>query len=54
MKQKNDRIPSTPSAAAPAPKTRFHLRRLEERIAPKRGGKGTNNCPLAFTEACVY
>jgi hypothetical protein len=23
---------------------RFRIERLEERIAPKKGGKGTNNC----------
>jgi hypothetical protein len=52
MKQKNDRTPSRPSAATP--KVRFQLKRLEERIAPKKGGKGTNNCPFAFTESCLY
>ena len=24
---------------------RFRIVKLEERIAPKKGGKGTNNCP---------
>jgi hypothetical protein len=28
----------------PAPKKRFRIEKLEERIAPKKGGKGTNNC----------
>jgi hypothetical protein len=29
---------------SPAPRRRFRLIKLEDRIAPKRGGKGTNNC----------
>ena len=39
---------STSSSAAPRdasrPRKRFRIERLEERIAPKKGGKGTNNC----------
>ena len=31
------------STAPPKPK-RFRIVKLEERIAPKRGGKGTKNC----------
>jgi len=31
-------------AHATAPRKRFRIERLEERIAPKKGGKGTNNC----------
>ena len=31
-----------PSSATP--RKRFHIQKLEERIAPKKGGKGTNNC----------
>jgi len=27
-----------------APRKRFRIERLEERIAPKKGGKGTHNC----------
>jgi hypothetical protein len=34
-------IPSTP----PASSKRFRIQRLEDRIAPKKGGKDTNNCP---------
>jgi|SoiMethySBSTD1v2_1073268.scaffolds.fasta_scaffold490912_4 hypothetical protein len=30
--------------AAPAARKRFRLERLEERIAPSKGGKGTHNC----------
>jgi len=26
------------------PRKRFRIERLEERIAPKKGGKGTHNC----------
>ena len=37
MKPKSDRK-ETP------PKKRFRIEKLEERIAPKKGGKGTNNC----------
>jgi hypothetical protein len=44
MKPENDRAPSG-RTAEPARKKRFRLERLEQRIAPKRGGKGTNNCP---------
>src|SRR5262249_23138002 len=34
--------PTTPDA--PAPLKRFRIERLEERIAPTKGGKGTHNC----------
>lgn len=44
---------SSKKVPAPAPKSgevaklkRFRIEKLEERIAPKRGGKATNNCPL--------
>jgi hypothetical protein len=33
-----------PSDQPPIPKRRFHLLKLEERIAPRKGGNGTNNC----------
>jgi hypothetical protein len=45
MKHMNDRARSRSATAAPAQKIRFHLKKLEERIAPARGGKGTKNCP---------
>jgi hypothetical protein len=36
---------TTPRIAGPAaPRRRFRIERLEERIAPAKGGKGTNNC----------
>ena len=38
MSSKNDRVPQ---------KKRFRIEKLEERIAPKKGGKGTHNCPTA-------
>jgi hypothetical protein len=46
MKTTNDRKASLP---APAPKAaanhkRFRIEKLEERIAPSKGGKGTHNC----------
>lgn len=40
MKQKRDVRP-----AGSPPRKRFRVRKLEERIAPKKGGKGTHNCP---------
>ena len=32
------------AAEAPAPRKRFRIEKLEERIAPAKGGKGTQNC----------
>ena len=45
MEPKNDRTQSGQPrpAGAPAPRRRFRLQRLEERIAPK-GGNGTHKC----------
>ena len=46
MSSKHDRPeanPKTTPDAAP-PRKRFRIEKLEERIAPKKGGKGTNNC----------
>jgi hypothetical protein len=40
---KQDRAPRKPEET-PLPKRRFRIEKLEERIAPKKGGKGTNNC----------
>ena len=37
MKPKRDRRPSEP-------RKRFRIEKLEERVAPARGGKGTRNC----------
>ncbi|HET6162942.1 MAG TPA: hypothetical protein VFG37_04705 [Planctomycetota bacterium] len=33
---------ASPDAAAP--RKRFRIEKLEERIAPTKGGKGTHNC----------
>jgi hypothetical protein len=35
---------SRPAEPTPAPKKHFRIEKLEERIAPVKGGKGTNNC----------
>ena len=42
MKPMNDRTPAP--SDRPAPRKRFRIEKLEERIAPKKGGNGTNNC----------
>jgi len=46
MIAKNERDAKAPKHApdAPAPRKRFRIEKLEERIAPKKGGKGTHNC----------
>ena len=31
---------------------RFRIVKLEERIAPSKGGKGTNNCPSVNLTGC--
>jgi hypothetical protein len=33
-----------PIAVATPPRRRFRIEKLEERIAPSKGGKGTHNC----------
>lgn len=38
--------------ASTARKARFRLDRLEERIAPKRGGKGTHWCVSPSDTGC--
>ena len=46
MDTKNVRTPpeqSQPAEQPPAPKKRFRIEKLEERIAPKKGGNGTKN-----------
>jgi hypothetical protein len=49
VKSDDARNPSAPKARATAPIRRFKIERLEERIAPKKGSKGTHNC----TANCV-
>ena len=53
MDPKNERDPKAPkhTADAPAPRKRFLIEKLEERIAPKKGGKGTNNCSGGSTSS---
>ena len=43
MNPKNERDAKTPTTSN-EPRKRFRIEKLEERIAPKKGGKGTNNC----------
>jgi hypothetical protein len=53
MSPKN--TPRPPQDPAPrAPGKRFRFEKLEERIAPKKGGKGTHNCPTntCYTAGC--
>ena len=46
MKPANRR--DAPKHAEPTPpRRRFHIEKLEERIAPKKGGNGTHNCGTA-------
>jgi len=54
VNSKNDRARAR-SDGKPMPKERFRIEKLEERIAPKKGGKGTHNCPTAIcTGGCSY
>ena len=43
MNPKNEREPKTPTTSN-EPRKRFRIEKLEERVAPKKGGKGTHNC----------
>jgi hypothetical protein len=43
MQSKNVPAPAPRSQEIAKPK-RFRIEKLEERLAPKKGGKGTNNC----------
>ena len=42
MKPMNDR--TSRSDSRPTQRKRFRIEKLEERIAPKKGGNGTHNC----------
>ena len=45
MKDSNRNVrPSTSPASSASPRKRFTIEKLEERIAPSKGGKGTRNC----------
>jgi hypothetical protein len=50
MKSDRAALGSSRTPITPRSKTRFRLRKLEERIAPTKGGKGTNNC--TYTDNC--
>jgi hypothetical protein len=51
---KNVRAPGPKSDDVAKPR-RFRIEKLEERIAPKKGGKGTHNCGTAnCTTSSVY
>jgi hypothetical protein len=41
--------PNEPTKAGQPPKRRFRLEKLEDRIAPKKGGNGTKKC---LTDSC--
>ena len=43
MKPEKNR-PDSHRPDARAPRKRFRIEKLEERIAPSKGGKGTKNC----------
>jgi hypothetical protein len=53
MKTKSDQAPRRPNEpnAAQAPSKRFRIEKLEERIAPSKGGKGTHNCGGSSTSS---
>ena len=57
MKPMNDRmqLAQPPTAGQPAPRKRFRIEKLEERIAPRRGGGGggprTYSCEA--TDVCT-
>jgi hypothetical protein len=46
MNPKNERDPKAPKPLndSAEPRKRFRIEKLEERIAPTKGGKGTHNC----------
>ena len=50
MKPTNARVPTGKTEAEPR-RRRFRIEKLEERIAPKKGGKGTHNC--GGTQVCT-
>ena len=55
MKPKVDRAPveMPDKVELPAKPRRFRIQKLEERIAPKKGGKGTHNCTTGSVN-CTY
>jgi hypothetical protein len=55
MKPNIDRAPAETAdkVELPAKPRRFRIQKLEDRIAPKKGGKGTNNCTTGSLN-CTY
>jgi hypothetical protein len=51
MKSKSENAKSDKLEARPRAR-RFVIEKLEERIVPKKGGKGTHNCPSYNTCFC--
>jgi hypothetical protein len=52
--QKNQATEGPPDGQAPRPR-RFRIIKLEERIAPKKGGnKKTWDCEGDYTDRCVW
>ena len=52
MKPMNDRTSPRLPAASPAPRPRFRIEKLEERIAPKGWGKGGKPVPSKGGSRC--
>jgi hypothetical protein len=52
MEPRRDR-PKAPKTPPQEKRKRFQLIRLEDRIAPKEGGKATHNCDTAFSCRCT-
>jgi hypothetical protein len=50
MNSKSSRAPKKTDEAA-GPRKRFRIEKLEERIAPSNGGKGTHNCGGSSTSS---
>ena len=48
MSSKHDRPETNRKPDPAAPRKRFRIEKLEERIAPSRGGKGTHNCSTIY------
>jgi len=44
IKKPNHSSEAATSKDASCPRKRFRIEKLEERIAPSKGGKGTHNC----------
>jgi hypothetical protein len=51
MEPRQEKPKTTKPRTAEKPK-RFRIVKLEERIAPSKGGNGTNNCPSVGLTRC--